>query len=201
MDWMSPDVTPLLVSFSITLLAELGDKTQICTIVLSSRPPAHPTFLGAMAAFLIVDGFSALLGGGLLQTLPRGLIGIAAGVIFMAFGITSLVRKGGSISLCGAAGASGASFFRAFSLIALMELGDKTQFSSILLAARFGSPLLVFAGVMLALATVTGLGVLLGYKVLRVVPEKPLRIGSAAVFIALGLVQMVEALFEMGILP
>ncbi|MCX8171562.1 MAG: TMEM165/GDT1 family protein [Candidatus Bathyarchaeota archaeon] len=191
---MSVDLAPLLTSFTIIFLAELGDKTQICTIMLSSRSSAHSVFFGAMAAFFIVDGLSALLGGELLYMLPRSIIGLAAGITFIAFGLVSLTRreKEENRGMCKDVGAS---FFRAFSLVALMELGDKTQIFSIFLASQFGSPMLVLVGVMLAFTTITGIGVFLGHRILRAVPERFLRIGAAVTFILFGLIQIVEALF------
>ncbi|MEM1508230.1 MAG: TMEM165/GDT1 family protein [Candidatus Bathyarchaeia archaeon] len=190
---MSMDLAPLLTSFSIIFLAELGDKTQICTIMLSSRSSAPSVFLGAMAAFFMVDGLSALLGGELLCMLPRNIIRLAAGLTFIVFGILSLIRREENRGICKDVSAS---FFRAFSLVALMELGDKTQIFSIFLAAQFGNPILVLAGIMLAFTVITGIGVFLGHKILRAVPEKFLRIGAAATFILLGLIQVAEALLS-----
>lgn len=193
---MSINLAPLLTSFSIIFLAELGDKTQICTIMLSSRSSARSVFFGAMAAFFIVDGLSAFLGGELLHMLPRNIIGLAAGLAFIVFGIVSLIRRGENENICKDIGAS---FFRAFSLVALMELGDKTQIFSIFLAAQFGNPILVLAGVMLAFTIITGIGVFLGHKILRILPEKFLRIGAAVIFILLGIIQIVETLLEISI--
>lgn len=193
---MDMDLTPLLTSFSIIFLAELGDKTQICTIMLSSRSSARSVFFGAMTAFFMVDGLSALLGGELLYMLPRNVIGITAGLVFIVFGIISLIRREENENVCKDISAS---FFRAFSLVALMELGDKTQIFSIFLAAQFGSPILVLAGVMLAFTIITGIGVFLGHKILRIVPEKFLRIGAAATFILLGIIQIVGVLVESNI--
>ncbi|MEM1558580.1 MAG: TMEM165/GDT1 family protein, partial [Thermoproteota archaeon] len=51
---MEFDLTPLLTSFTLVFLAELGDKTQICTIMLSSRSSAISVFSGAMTAFFVV---------------------------------------------------------------------------------------------------------------------------------------------------
>jgi putative Ca2+/H+ antiporter (TMEM165/GDT1 family) len=73
-----------------------------------------------------------------------------------------------------------------FTLVALAELGDKTQIASITLAAQFASPVQVFAGVMLAFLLITGIGVLLGTKLLRLLPIKYLRMGTAALFIIFG---------------
>ena len=178
------NLTPLIASFSFIFLAELGDKTQLCTLMLSSKSSAPSVFLGAMAAFFLVDGVSALLGGELLGLLPNNIISLMAGIIFMVFGLISLIRR------CSGEETSfdiKASFFSAFSLIALMELGDKTQIASILLAAQFGDPVMVLAGVMLAFSLLTGIAVVLGHKVLRLLPEKYLKVAVSLAFIIVGL--------------
>ncbi len=75
-----------------------------------------------------------------------------------------------------------------------MELGDKTQLTSIFLAAQFKDPLMVLAGVMLAFSILTGTGVLLGCRILKFIPERYLRIGTAVIFLMLGGLLIFEAL-------
>ena len=179
------DLIPLFASFSVVFLAELGDKTQICTIILSSRSSVFSIFLGAMSAFFIVNGLSVLLGRELLNFLPQTIISLAAGLIFILFGLISLLHKDRKTIFRNTNIKS--SFIKTFLLISLMELGDKTQIASILLAAQFGDPLMVLAGVMLAFSVLTGIGVFLGCKILRFIPERYLKVGSSAVFIILGI--------------
>lgn len=183
-------LTSILKPFTLILLAELGDKTQVCIILLSARSSLLSVFFGAMAAFFVVDGLSALLGGEILSNLPENIVKLTAGVIFLAFGIISLFHKRGDTYACER---NEASLIKAFTLIALMELGDKTQFFSMFLAADSGNPLLTLVGIMMAFAVISCLGVLLGNKILRALPEKHLRIGSAAIFTMLGLIQILEA--------
>jgi putative Ca2+/H+ antiporter (TMEM165/GDT1 family) len=187
---MEFDPAPLLTSFTLIFLAELGDKTQMCTIILSSRSSAISVFSGAMTAFFIVDGLSALLGGELLSLLPKDVIGLAAGLTFIIYGLITLLRRESGKTLDKAE----TSFFKTFSLISLMELGDKTQMASILLAAQFKNPLMVLIGVMMAFSLITGIGVLLGSKILRLVEDRYLKIGTSIVFILFGFILIFEAL-------
>jgi putative Ca2+/H+ antiporter (TMEM165/GDT1 family) len=189
---MSIDLAPLLASFSIIFLAELGDKTQICAIMLSSRSSALSVFAGALAAFFLVDGVGVLLGGELLSLLPHNLVSLAAGLTFILFGLISFIRKNEKVIF----GDVRIPFLKTFSLIALMELGDKTQAASILLAAQFKNPLMVLAGVMLAFSAITGIAVLFGYKILRLIPEYYLKIGTSLSFIIIGLILIIETFFE-----
>ncbi len=187
---MEFDLTPLLTSFTLVFLAELGDKTQLCTIMLSSRSSVISVFSGAMVAFFLVDGLSALLGGELLGFIPKNVIGLTAGLIFILFGLISLLRKEGETAF----NKTEASFFKTFSLVSLMELGDKTQMASILLAVQFRNPLMVLIGVMLAFSLITGIGVILGSKILKFVGDKYLKIVTSIIFIVFGFNLIFDAL-------
>jgi len=59
-----------------------------------------------------------------------------------------------------------------FALVTIAELGNKTQLAVIALSAEYEFPLLVFTGVMMAFALVTGLGAIVGKVLTRVVPLK-----------------------------
>jgi putative Ca2+/H+ antiporter (TMEM165/GDT1 family) len=80
-----------------------------------------------------------------------------------------------------------------FSLIALGELGDKTQIASIALAAEIGWDS-VLVGVMMAFVVLVSLGCFFGARVLSRFPKRTLRIGTASLFIILGVVSVVSVL-------
>jgi Ca2+/H+ antiporter, TMEM165/GDT1 family len=56
-------MTPFLAAFAATFIAEMGDKTQLVTLTLSSRMSPRRVFLGAMAALALVTGLGVALGG------------------------------------------------------------------------------------------------------------------------------------------
>jgi putative Ca2+/H+ antiporter (TMEM165/GDT1 family) len=105
-------------------------------------------------------------------------------------GMISMLRKDGDIKV----EKGGVGFVKAFSLVTLMELGDKTQLASIILAVELGSPLLVLIGVMLAFAITTGIGILLGAKLLRRIPRAYVKLGSSALFILFGFLFVYNAI-------
>ncbi|TET70810.1 TMEM165/GDT1 family protein, partial [Candidatus Bathyarchaeota archaeon] len=78
--------------------------------------------------------------------------------------------------------------------------GDKTQFASFVLAARYGSPGLVFAGIMLGAALITGSGVVIGKGLMRIVPERYLRYAAAALFLIFGIIFLAKAFLGIEIL-
>jgi putative Ca2+/H+ antiporter (TMEM165/GDT1 family) len=79
-----------------------------------------------------------------------------------------------------------------FVMIFLAELGDKTQISTFALATNSRSMLSVFLGASGALILTTLIAVVLGGVIGRFVPEKVIKIVSAAVFIGFGVLTLVE---------
>jgi putative Ca2+/H+ antiporter (TMEM165/GDT1 family) len=73
-----------------------------------------------------------------------------------------------------------------FALLFVAELGDKTQLAVISMTAKHKMPLWIFIGATLALAAVTGIGVLSGAALTRYVPEMILRRVAAALFVVMG---------------
>ena len=191
------DFVPLISTFLLILVAEVGDKTQLAVISLSCNYKIKYVFLGAMLAFLAVDGVSAVVGGPLLALLPLTLVQAVSGVVFIVFGVLPLVpRKEKAVE---EKKSSRLPILACFSLVALMELGDKTQLITITLAAE-NSPVLVLLGLTLAFAFLTGVAVLVGAKFVSRLPMKWLKIGTSALFIILGSLSIVTALFGVSLL-
>ena len=184
------DLLPLISSFGIIALAELGDKTQVTIMCLSANTRVKSVFVGAIVAFALVDGISALIGGTIAAFIPTQWVGIGAGVAFLVFGVYSLLSKTEEVKVNN----SSLNIARSFSLIALMELGDKTQLSVIALAAEYDAPLMVFIGVMFALALLTIIGILVGSVISRFVPMKDIKVGSSLVFILFGVLFLFGAI-------
>lgn len=81
-----------------------------------------------------------------------------------------------------------------FGLIFLAELGDKTQLTTMTLAAQSKAPWSVFLGAALALALTSLLGVVFGEALTRVIPRSYLHTGAGLAFIALGLLLVIHKL-------
>lgn len=179
------DITPLLTTFGLIALAELGDKTQLTVIALSAGYDRVKVFAGVILAFTLVTGLGVLAGDALLQIINPALIKILAGIMFVAFGIWILSSK----ENCETNNNSQIQnpLISTFSMIALAEMGDKTQLSAITLSAKYDSPYLVFLGAVLALASVSLLGIFLGKKLCEIVPLSKIRLCASALFILLGI--------------
>jgi putative Ca2+/H+ antiporter (TMEM165/GDT1 family) len=184
------DFVPVVSTFLLILVGEFGDKTQLAIISLSCNYKVKHVFSGAMLAFLVVDGVSAVLGGPLLALLPVSLVRVVAGVVFIFFGVLPLIPRKGKESA--AQKTRSFTLFGCFSMVALMELGDKTQLITMTLAAQ-NPPLMVVAGAMMAFALLTGAAVLVGAKLASRFPTKWLKIGTSILFIVLGSLSIIGA--------
>lgn len=74
--------------------------------------------------------------------------------------------------------------------VALMELGDKTQLSVLLLASKTKKHLPLLVGVMLAFLIVDGLAILAGSWITELLPETTLKTISGIVFILFGIMML-----------
>ena len=193
------DALPIISAFLLIFVAELGDKTQLSVISLSSSYKWQHVFAGSMLAFLAVDGVSIAVGGPLLALVPLRYVQFASGIIFVVFGIIPLLRKEKSNEARLQKPPSTIPLLASFSLIALMELGDKTQIITITLAAQ-SSPILVLVGMVSAFALLTGVAVLIGAKLVSRLPMKWLKIANSTLFIILGAVSILTAIFEITLI-
>ena len=192
------DALPILSAFLLILVAELGDKTQLSVISLSSSYKWQHVFAGSMLAFLAVDGLSIAVGGPLLALVPLRYVQIVSGIVFVIFGVVPLLRKEKTNDVPLSKPRSTVPLLASFSLIALMELGDKTQIISIALAAQ-SSVILVLVGMVSAFALLTGAAVLIGARLVSRLPMKWLKIGTSTLFIALGAISIVSGIFQISL--
>jgi len=191
------DIVSIVTAFLLVFLAELGDKTQLAVISLSCRHSALHVFSGAILGLFLVDGVSILVGASIAAVIPIRWITITSGVVFILFGVfTFLSKKEDKTEV---KEKSRFPLFTSFYLVALGELGDKTQIATIALAAETSWDS-VLLGVMMAFALSVGIGAFLGAKILVRLPKRWLKVGTASLFIALGIISVVSAILEISII-
>ena len=84
----------LIASFSTIFLAELGDKTQLATLILSAQS-GKPLiiFVGAALALITTSLLGVLIGQWIANNLPRQRFTVVSGIIMLILGIY-LVTQG-----------------------------------------------------------------------------------------------------------
>ena len=92
--------TVLFSTFSTVFIAELGDKTQLATLLLSAQSGSPwLVFFGAALALICSSLVGVLLGQWLAQTLPPQRIETMAGVLMVGLGLWLAVQAGRSLLL------------------------------------------------------------------------------------------------------
>lgn len=86
------DLKALGVVFATVFVAELGDKTQLATVLFAADRDVSPwlVFLGASAALVLSAALGVLLGGALANAVDPRHLSIAAGIGFIAIGAWTL---------------------------------------------------------------------------------------------------------------
>jgi putative Ca2+/H+ antiporter (TMEM165/GDT1 family) len=81
-----------LTVFATVFLAELGDKTQLATLLFAGRSPGNlaSVFLGASAALVVSTAIGVAAGAGLAHLINPKALTYVAGIGFIAVGIWTL---------------------------------------------------------------------------------------------------------------
>jgi putative Ca2+/H+ antiporter (TMEM165/GDT1 family) len=186
-------VTIFVIAFGLIFTAELGDKTQLMVFTLAMRYGGRSVFAGAFFAFAILSGSAAIVGRGLGELLSPVLITRVSAWVFILFGLFLLMRKSGDEITEQVKPSARAGFLTAFSLIAISEMGDKTQIATLLLSVKYQSFFAVFLGSLAALSFATLLGVLLAGRLHTFIPARYITPASGILFILLGIGTLVLA--------
>ena len=162
--------TDIILPFVSIGLAELGDKTQLAILLLSSKTRRHFQLLaGVMLAFFLVDGLAVLAGTWIMRLVPLGLLRILSGSLFILVGILILKSKEETDEIKNTEIKN--PFYSGFLLILLSEFGDKTQIAAGLFATKY-NPWMVLTGALLALLMLSLAAIYLGkFLAARLAPK------------------------------
>lgn len=84
----------LIGTFVTIFLAELGDKTQIAALMMSSKTKSPVTvYIGAMLAFGIITMLAVAIGMGITRFIPLHIIKNLSAAAFIIIGVLILVGK------------------------------------------------------------------------------------------------------------
>jgi Ca2+/H+ antiporter, TMEM165/GDT1 family len=185
-----------LVSTGVVGLAEIGDKTQLLSLVLAARyRKPIPIVLGVLAATLINHAASGALGAWLASVLSPVILNWAVVASFAVMAVWILIPDklddADSISSTQSMGVFGTTALTFF----LAEMGDKTQIVTIALAARFHEFFGVVAGTTLGMMLANVPVIYLGHKFADRLPTKTVHAIAAVLFVVLGGLALRTALY------
>ena len=188
-------ITDIIIPLIAVGLAELGDKTQLSILLLSSKTQKHlHLLLGVMLAFLIVDGTAVLIGSYAMNIIPIDYLKIASGIAFVTFGILTLRTSKAETESENKLRFKN-TFISGFGLIFISEWGDKTQITSGLFATQYNS-ILVLAGVMTALTLLSITTIYLGKLISKKINKNTISKIAGIAFIAIGIVMTASVFFS-----
>ncbi|GAB3767665.1 TMEM165/GDT1 family protein [Ramlibacter monticola] len=181
-----------LVSTGIVALAEIGDKTQLLSLVLAARfRKPWPIVLGIFVATVFNHALAGALGSWVTQALGPDLLRWVLGGSFIAMAIWMLIPdkidedEAGGKHRFGVFGATVIAFF-------LAEMGDKTQIATVMLAAEYNAWAAVVAGTTLGMIIANAPVVWFGDRLMRKVPIRAVHGVGAVVFLVLGVLALLK---------
>ena len=179
-----------LVSTGIVALAEMGDKTQLLTLLLAAkfRRP-WPIVLGIFVSTLVNHGLAGAVGAWVTHALGPDVLRWVLGGSFIAMAIWMLIPDKIDEDEVGNGPRHGV-FFTTVIAFFLAEMGDKTQVATVMLAARFNAWASVVAGTTLGMMLANAPVVWFGDAITRKVPIKLVHTIGAVVFLVLGVVAL-----------
>ena len=177
-----------LISTALVALAEIGDKTQLLSLLLAARfrrpLPIMFAILLATLANHAVAGLAGTLFGNLLEgAWLRWVLGLS----FLAVAVWALFPD--SVDEPGAIRDSGV-FLTTLVAFFLAEIGDKTQIATVALAARYDRFYAVVLGTTLGMMLANVPAVLIGDRMAGRLPLGAIRAAAAIVFAALGILTL-----------
>ena len=177
---------PVFVSAGLVAIAEIGDKTQLLAIILAARfRRPIPIILGILVATILNHAAAATLGYFVSQWLTGLWFQTAVGVAFIVMAGWALIPDKEDDGGDAARGRYGV-FLTTVVAFFLVEIGDKTQIATTLLAARFHDIVLVTIGTTLGMMAANIPAVLLGEAATKIMPLKYVRIVAAVIFALIG---------------
>ncbi|MCQ2507432.1 MAG: TMEM165/GDT1 family protein [Dorea sp.] len=170
-------------------IAEMGDKTQLMLVGMTSKYKLKDIILGTAVAILILNGIAVLAGGLVSAMIPTWLIKLVAAAAFLYFAITTIGGEEEEEEEAGehkkfqlAPVAVAATFFVA-------ELGDKTQLTAITFGANEGlsKAVVVWLACSIGLFAADIIGMLIGILIKDKTSDGFLDILAYAIFSVFGI--------------
>jgi len=182
-------VEAFLVSVGLVTLAEIGDKTQLLSLLLAARYRRPvPIIVGILVATAANHALAAALGSWITSAVGPQALRWVLGLSFIAMAAWMAVPDridgvDGGAERFGVLGTTLVAFF-------LAEMGDKTQVATIALAAKYASYAAVVTGTTVGMLIANVPAVLLGERVAKRVPVGLVHLVAAAIFAAMGVIAL-----------
>jgi len=189
-----------LVSTGVVALSEIGDKTQLLAFILAARfRKPLPICIGIFIATIINHTGAGAVGTWVTSHLSTQTLRWVLGIGFLAMAGWTLIpdkideeEETKTTLKLGVIGTTIVTFFMA-------EMGDKTQFATVALAARFNDLVPVVAGTTLGMMLADIPAVFIGDRLSGRIPVRLVHGVAAAIFAVLGVLALLGAGSSLGL--
>ena len=174
-------------------IAEMGDKTQLMLVAMTSKYKTRDIIIGTGVAILVLNGLAVLAGGLVGELIPEWIIKLIAAGAFLYFAASTLAEDDDDEE---EAGENKISFapLAVFCTFFVAELGDKTQLTAITFGANEGisSALVVWIGCSIGLFAADILGMLVGKLIQNKASESVLHTLAFVIFAVFGVFTLLQ---------
>jgi Ca2+/H+ antiporter, TMEM165/GDT1 family len=178
-----------LISTASVAVGELGDKTQLLSLILATRlRKPVPIIAGIFVATLLNHLGACWVGEWAGKLINPQLLRWVLGISFLAVAAWALIpdKMDDNVKERGAYGVfvlTAVTFF-------LAEMGDKTQIVALALAAKYNDLIAVVAGTTLGMMIVNIPTVLFAERAIKWIPVKVVRVIAAGIYAVLGVLTL-----------
>ena len=186
---------------SALFVTELTDKDAFLLLTLAAKTRAAVVFLAGATAFVITTAIFVTVGTLISAAVPIFWVKLVGGAFMIGYGLweargvdsrgeaekeeRSLERRFGGWM----------TFFSIVAGVALLDIaGDATEVLTIVLAARYSNPILVFSAACTGLVSAAAFETALGNRLGRMLTPKRVRYVSMVVFLILGTFIIISSL-------
>ncbi len=190
------DFSALAISTGVVALAEMGDKTQLLSLMLATRYPKQALAIigGIFIATIANHACAAFLGHWLTSFMSPDLLKWILGLSFVGIGLWLLVPDHiDDAEDSKVADRAIQVFLLTLGLFFVAEMGDKTQIATIALGAKYPDVLSVTVGTTLGMMLANAPAVWIGQKFTKRMPIKWVHAVAAITFISIGIATLIWA--------
>jgi putative Ca2+/H+ antiporter (TMEM165/GDT1 family) len=181
-------INEFIKAFFLIFFAEMGDKSQLIAMTFATQYKLKTVLIGIFVGTAINHIMAVSIGVFISQLIPIAIIQVSASLFFLIFGLLTLAEEpeektdeNRKISIH--------PIIMIATVFFIGELGDKTQLTTIALASHSLSPVITLTGTIIGMFVTSILGIFIGYKFGKDIPEFTIKIASASIFIIFGLIK------------
>ena len=179
-----------LLSTGIVALAEMGDKTQLLSLVLAARfKRPWPIVWGILVATLLNHALAGAAGAWVMTMIGPDVMRWVLGVSFIAMGLWMLIPDKLDDDDAKPSHHWGVFMTTTWAFF-LAEMGDKTQIATVALGAQYQPLVAVVAGTTLGMMLANAPVVFFGDAITKRVPIRVVHLIAAVIFAVLGVLAL-----------